>query len=61
MTDEWYEIAYVGFERAFLVGQRQQDVIEVELNELQKEKLYDFNQKQSNVEFKFLRRLLNEG
>lgn len=61
MTNEWYDINYVGFERIFVTGYREDTIVEIELNEAQKNKLVDFLEEQRDNQFNFLKELVNES
>ena len=61
MTNEWYDVVYLGFSRIFVTGGYGDEVIEVELNDIQREKLFDYNEQKKIAEWLFLKELINES
>jgi hypothetical protein len=55
MENEYYDIAYVGHNRMFVTGFKDNQDYIVELNEAQRELVYDFNARAEKHRREFLR------
>jgi hypothetical protein len=55
MESEYYDIAYVGSDKMFVVGYKQDGEVIVELNEAQRELVYDFNARAEKHRREFLK------
>lgn len=62
MSEFWYSIDYVGFDRIFLTGNDpNKGEFEIELDEYKRNKIIDFNEQQGKAQQLFLMELVNEG
>lgn len=61
MINTWFEINYVGHERAFLVGYTGDEEIQIELTRAQLEMVWDFNDAALDREQEFLVGLYEAG